>query len=193
MIASGKKTIEVRKTLPKIDTPFKCYIYETQGKTETPWMDEDGHLIFKGRGMVIGEFVCDTVYSIDAEHVPALKDAFHGISCDDFLRKSCLSAYDLLDYLTASERQISIEYRPGYGWHITDLVIYGEPKPLTDFYKWWDDGDDIRPCQNGRKCVHEFSDYGENCMACAIDYDGTDCPYLKLQRAPQSWCYVEET
>lgn len=26
-IASGKKTIEVRKTRPKIETPFKCYIY----------------------------------------------------------------------------------------------------------------------------------------------------------------------
>ena len=26
LIASGKKTVEVRKTRPKIDTPFKCYI-----------------------------------------------------------------------------------------------------------------------------------------------------------------------
>lgn len=26
-IASGEKTIEVRKTKPKLDTPFKCYIY----------------------------------------------------------------------------------------------------------------------------------------------------------------------
>lgn len=27
LITSGKKTIEVRKTRPKIDTPFKCYIW----------------------------------------------------------------------------------------------------------------------------------------------------------------------
>ena len=26
-IASGEKTIEVRKTRPKLQTPFKCYIY----------------------------------------------------------------------------------------------------------------------------------------------------------------------
>lgn len=26
-IISGEKTIEVRKTRPKMDTPFKCYIY----------------------------------------------------------------------------------------------------------------------------------------------------------------------
>ena len=30
-IASGEKTIEVRKTKPKIETPFKCYIYCTMG------------------------------------------------------------------------------------------------------------------------------------------------------------------
>ena len=32
LIASGKKTIEVRKTRPKIDIPFKCYIYCTTSK-----------------------------------------------------------------------------------------------------------------------------------------------------------------
>ena len=28
-IASGEKTIEIRKTATKIETPFKCYIYCT--------------------------------------------------------------------------------------------------------------------------------------------------------------------
>ena len=32
LIANGEKTIEVRKTRPKIDTPFKCYIYETKAQ-----------------------------------------------------------------------------------------------------------------------------------------------------------------
>lgn len=63
LIASGQKTIEVRKTAPQ-EVPFKCYIYETQGRTETPWIDEDGHFIYKGRGQVIGEFICDKVYPI---------------------------------------------------------------------------------------------------------------------------------
>lgn len=35
LIASGKKTIEVRKTRPKIETPVKCYIYCTVGKGNT--------------------------------------------------------------------------------------------------------------------------------------------------------------
>ena len=50
LIVSGKKTVEVRKRIPKLEPPYKCYIYETQGKTETPFVDEDGHVIFKGRG-----------------------------------------------------------------------------------------------------------------------------------------------
>ena len=29
LIASGKKTVEVRKTMPLLPTPFKAYIYET--------------------------------------------------------------------------------------------------------------------------------------------------------------------
>ena len=30
LIASGKKTVEVRKSRPKLETPFKVYIYCTQ-------------------------------------------------------------------------------------------------------------------------------------------------------------------
>lgn len=62
LIENGKKTIEVRKTRPKIEPPFKCYIYETKGKTDVPtFVDEDGHFIYEGRGQITGEFVCDRI------------------------------------------------------------------------------------------------------------------------------------
>ena len=32
LIARGEKTIEVRKTRPKLDPPFKCYIYCTKAQ-----------------------------------------------------------------------------------------------------------------------------------------------------------------
>ena len=38
LIASGKKTVEVRKTRPKIPTPFKCYIYCTKPKMITKYV-----------------------------------------------------------------------------------------------------------------------------------------------------------
>lgn len=36
-----------------------------------------------------------------------------------------------------------------------------------------------RPCEEGKVCSYEKFDYGENCVICAIDFDGTDCPYIK--------------
>lgn len=43
-IISGEKTIEVRKTRPKLISQFKCYIYRSV------------------QGGVIGEFVCDNIF-----------------------------------------------------------------------------------------------------------------------------------
>ncbi|MDO5845101.1 MAG: ASCH domain-containing protein [Methanocorpusculum sp.] len=57
LIASGKKTIEVRKTRPKMDTPFKCYIYQTRGK----WIYKLLERLGLYQGKVIGEFVCDGI------------------------------------------------------------------------------------------------------------------------------------
>lgn len=37
----------------------------------------------------------------------------------------------------------------------------------------------MRPCEEGKPCKYEGFDYGENCRCCSIDFDGTDCPYIK--------------
>ena len=50
-IANGEKTIEVRKTRPKLDTPFKCYIYCTlQGCNEFFRVDLGGDVAKWNRG-----------------------------------------------------------------------------------------------------------------------------------------------
>lgn len=86
LIASGKKTIEIRKTRPKIDTPFKCYIYCTNSGRPIVWGSpvpyytdekltqtygysrEDADKIFGcWNGKVIGEFVCDEISKFTAE------------------------------------------------------------------------------------------------------------------------------
>lgn len=172
-IASGKKTIEVRKSAPK-EVPFKAYIYETKGTTETPWVDEDGHLIFKGRGQVIGEFICDKVYN--------LVNAFGGIMFADenlnqlepqlFRDMSCLTDEQTADYLGNKD---------GYAWHITDLKIYDKPKELSEFYTIAESGSD---CCCG--CVwHETPLFEMPCRTCTGERK-------YLYRPPQSWCYVEE-
>ena len=135
LIASGKKTVEVRKTKPKLETPFKVYIYETQGITETPFIDEEGHHIFKGRGQVIGEFVCDSIDQYDygyCTHPEIGMDYDCGDNwweiAEEDLENACLTYEDFKKYAYGNKVM--------YGWHISDLVIYDEPRELREFVKY---------------------------------------------------------
>lgn len=163
LIASGQKTIEVRKTAPQ-EVPFKCYIYETQGRTETPWVDEDGHFIYKGRGQVIGEFICNNARELD--YVYYWNNGYEFATC--------------LTY-----RQVA-DYGKGktlYGWHISDLKIYDKPKELSEFKKTKELI--ARTCgmqaRNGLCCAIDHEELCDNIKCCFK----TPCP-------PQSWCYVED-
>lgn len=116
LITSRKKTIEVRKTRPKLKPPFKCYIYETKGKSDVPtWMDEDGHASYECGGKVIGEFVCG---KIEAKPFGNGIAAYYSNNVG-----TCVSDLELRLYQTAG--------KPLYFWHISDLKIYDEPKGLT--------------------------------------------------------------
>lgn len=111
LIASEKKTVEVRKTRPKIETPFKCYIYQTaDGRTNSV------DILENNLSKVIGEFVCESIYPIRYE-----MDGFADfIDC----KTSCLKPKDFIAYGKG---------KPLYGWHISELVIYDKPKELSEF------------------------------------------------------------
>ena len=104
LVANGKKTIEVRKTRPKLETPFKCYIYCTKpskkyqticgcmvintdelyrlpnGEIKHDWSGE--LMTVKEEytkdnflnGKVIGEFVCDRIDDFYCCTVPYKKE-----------------------------------------------------------------------------------------------------------------------
>jgi predicted transcriptional regulator len=165
LIASGEKTVEVRKTEPKIALPFKCYIYETQGKTDEPWMDEDGHMIFRGRGMVIGEFECKDILKFTLDPYGHHE---YFISDDD-LEASCLTYEELWNYGKGKTL---------YGWHISDLVIYDKPKELWEFHK---------PCEDIKNCLNKNFREAGRCLDKCFDCGN------ELTRPPQSWCYVERS
>ena len=105
-IANGGKTIEVRKTRPKIETPFKCYIY----CTKQFYRKGDGYFQGKYCGKVIGEFVCDRIEDMrDVQREP-----------------TCLTIDEWLKYTDGHKGIV-------WGWHISDLVIYEKPKELSEF------------------------------------------------------------
>ena len=196
-IVNGEKTIEVRKNRPQLEPPFKCYIYCTKPKqfihgyadddlfrhikdgsiecgfsyqlaTETDEEYNRDDYILSGK--VIGEFVCDGI----VELAPVNR------APDNLEDLACLTREEIVAYIKGK----------GYGWHISDLVIYDHPKKLSEFEKYSED--ENRPCANGKDCEYLYFDYSENCEACSIDFDGANCPFVKVSRPPQSWCYVEE-
>lgn len=184
-IIRGEKTIEVRKSAPK-EVPFRAYIYETKHATEMPWVDEDGHFIYKGRGQVIGEFICDEVYNIEpifsfydcysGYNDTSDRSYFEGYSIDnERLKKTCLTQQDLCVYG---------KEKPLYGWHISDLKIYDKPKNLSEFFGECPNYKDL-PAYNHVNCNHCRYSYNINCfIKCQID------GRKPLTRPPQSWQYL---
>ena len=131
-IASGQKTVEVRKNKPNLATLFKCYIYMSQGTYKDLGTYSDW--IYENRMKVIGEFVCDRVLNIPFTK-PFLyygKKMFHSNNC---CKEACLSYIELENYLGDKD---------GYGLHISDLKIYDKPKELSEFKK---------PCDRFLDCI----------------------------------------
>ena len=182
-ILSGEKTIEVRKSVPKCEVPFKAYIYKTKKKKwldichvgEVNWIGvtADKTRILKGvekyGGKVIGEFVCDKVdvlFDDNGNPEDYMTDILPKI-----LQETALSYGEFQSYVANRAYGKSV-----YGWHISQLKIYDKPKELREFYK---------PCPTTEK---------GDCLSCDCladnDYGGI-CTN-NLTRPPQSWQYVEE-
>lgn len=188
LIASGKKTIEVRKTAPKIETPFKCYIYCTKpskayqticgcmvlnsdelyrhprhgirhGDSIELMVEDDYTADNFLNGKVIGEFTCDRIIE------------WHYIPDPDESADPGSMAYDVL---TVDGEKTGLEYddfedygkgAPLFGWHISDLVIYDKPKKMSDFRLY---------------------------NTSAVIEHGLPMPTHEIKRPPQSFCYVED-
>lgn len=190
LIASGKKTIEVRKTRPKLEPPFKCYIYCT--KPSKAYQTICGCMVLnsdelyrhprKGikygdsielmaeddytkdnflNGKVIGEFTCDSIFPISFY---ASDVSFFDTEPTLPVPGTCLTDKEIAEYLGNG--------KTGYGWHISDLVIYDKPKELSEF----------KGVCNRTYCYQNCEKYS-TCRASG--------KYI-ISRPPQQWMYVEE-
>lgn len=178
-IAIGQKTIEVRKSKPKLETPFKCYIYQTKSKDNAIYKQYKVNDMRSGK--VIGEFVCDRIdtYLYDQEFDESMGVYLNNYGYDitsHELGQTCLSYKEFEKYGNTNML---------YGWNITNLKIYDKPKELSEFYSAkWD-----MPCDHKKRGFNmDFCMAYENgshfCKECI-------CDKKRLARPPQSWCYVE--
>lgn len=166
-IITGEKTVEIRKTRPKMETPFKCHIYRKKG-TASHIINGEWVQMEVG-GTIIAEFTCDRIYELGTRS-PGGSYYVKGEdqpTTNDVARQSCLTLRDMHEYLQAGK---------GYGWHISKLEIYDTPKELTEFHTW-------KKCKSCSKSGYESTAciYDENCMV-----------PVALTKAPQSWCYVQD-
>ena len=161
LIWSGMKTIEVRRTRPKLETPFKVYVYCTSNGV---WLMKFKNGSHKMNGKVIGEFTCDKIERVD---IPS--PAYQGMLDERFTKESCVSYRELHHYASKNLLRDDLFF-----WHISNLKIYDKPVELKKFWG-------IQPC-NG-KC----------CSCHRLDTETMECKgeHIGIDRAPQSWCYVE--
>lgn len=183
-ILNGKKTICVLKTHPKIDTPFKCYIYCTLPPKEERF--RHGSIVEYANELIrlqSGEIVYSYGMQLccDPERRPYTKDSFlcqkvvGEFVCDRIipLFNICTDDWDhlmgdihewhkqLIRQACLSEEDLKT-YAKGkncFAWHISDLKIYEKPKEIGNFKV---------------RVTNETWSFTR-----------------KLERPPLGWCYVE--
>ena len=190
LIASGKKTVDIRKSRPELDTPFKVYMYCTKPKKKycvigyNGCSDElyklpNGQIKFGDSvelmlydnynsdnflcGKVIGEFVCDRIDKYNTSWLDGE---------DRLLPLSCLNDEEIMDYMNGYLDKMF------YAWHISDLKIYDKTKELGEFEN---SCTNISPCEECKFSINDENIFGIISIGC----------YRMLSRPPQSWCYVD--
>jgi hypothetical protein len=125
LIIQHKKTVELRKTRPNLQTPFKVYIWCT--KARKFWARVHGNGWQQLDERVIGEFICDDIRRIGPEYCVVKEDIESAIS------GSCLTVPQVKNYAGWKSGMSYADLKDLYGWHISDLKIYDEPIKLKNF------------------------------------------------------------
>lgn len=102
-IIEGKKIYEVRKRAPKLQTPFKVYIYCTLGEPRLPYES----MLYKGvmNGLVCAEFTCSKIIEVTSP--------FRGKS-----EGTCLTDKQLAIYASGEKL---------YFWEVSEPKLLSQP------------------------------------------------------------------
>ena len=152
-ILNHNKSIEIRKSAPKCKFPIDVYIYCTREAPQLSKGSLQGEMK-QLNGKVVAKF---TLHCADEIYL-AKQYITRVLSNIELCRRACLTEDDLFNYLRGWR---------GYAWYISNLEIFNEPKPLSEFK------------------VKHFPQYA------GFVKNQTHYELVPLAKAPQSWCYIE--
>lgn len=209
LIANGKKTVEIRKTKPKLEPPFKCYIYCTKdsfsiyGGSKCYIGDSLGILkngaieafertskFRRWNGKVVGEFICDEITEFESEFWD--DETYERIQK---IIKDCESHYEYGEYeyeTVATNEDEECEEN----WLCEQSCVSWEEMrkyvgaSINEFYGWHISA---RKFYDKPKELNEFRKYvsfldGES----LAELEESGIANIRIKKAPQSWRYVEE-
>ncbi len=162
-ILSGEKTVEIRKTRPKLEPPFKCYIYCTLAGSDSLFVN----VLNRGCGRVEPWRMARKNGTCHWRvHLRMTSDA---LALNTVSSKK-ISSLQFLEAVSQYRKSKTMpDGSPGmsyadlkdlYGWNISDLKIYDQPRLLSNFTR-------LRATKFG--------------------YEPVD-----IERPLQSWFYVED-
>lgn len=201
-ILNGKKTIEIRKTMPKCDLPIDVYLYCCKSKpflygcyAESDYNDmpisgfgyttsfcayEDEYMFYRTEnfnGEIVAKFTLNVIDKIE------FNENYLDFGKNDELDKMCLTYDDLVGY--GKDKNL-------YAWHIDNLQIFDEAMELSEFHKPC-----IRPkmqyCPSCPKGYVYMSENEEEYYRATNGQEECETEWVCLnvvEKAPQSWQYV---
>lgn len=193
-ILKDKKSILVKKTAPKIETPFVGYVYCPEPKRK--WglslcRDEYGvGFVFRCNyeaarnynmeilsGKVIGEFVCNSIIPISVSY----SNPEHHMAQREFPLTG-MTDKEIMDRLGNGVT--------GCGWVISDFTLYDQPKELSEFRII--DNEAVKCCEY-RERIYNNPDYTNGALLkggylCNERQNWcTKCKTVPLASPPKNW------
>ena len=163
LIGEKIKTLEIRKSDLK-NLPQDVLFYMSKDEKSFAKIPKEFQEKYRKHFGKVGiEFTCDK--SICLDYYPQDYIGMPGKFSEMICKESCLSYNEIMAYK---------KEKLAYGWHISNLKVYGEPKELSEF---------------------KISCNRKNpCCSCCNRFTGKpwDICNSTITRPPQSWQYVEE-
>lgn len=132
-IIAGKKTIEIRKTAPKLEAPFVCYMYMSKHRwafdlLRSLGLNDLADRLVEATGKVVAEFICNDVErycecSKESERFYLREDEWLSVYPINYA-PTCLTEKDFLEYGQGKNL---------YGLCVSALQVYEAPKPLESY------------------------------------------------------------